>query len=386
MMRSLLAFVVLVLLPLVACSQDHTSEHGAADHSSHAGAPDHTAHAGAASSPAVPGMVDVEVPVARRQTIGVRTALVERRPLVQRIRTVGIVAADERQVRHIHTKVSGWVRQLSINFTGQEVRPGDPILSIYSPELVATQREYLLALGAVRRQGDPSMRTLLESARTRLLLWDVSDAQIKDLERSGTPERAVTLHAPIGGYITMKPVYGGMYVTPDMELYTVADLRTVWIFADVYEDEIGVVRTGQMATMTLAAVAGAPRTAAVSYISPTVESATRTVRVRLEADNSDGTLKPGMYATVEINVPLGELVAVPEDAVIDTGERRVVFVEVAEGHYQPREVALGRRAQGNYEVRSGLGPGERVVVSAQFLLDSESRLRAASGGPTHAGH
>ena len=386
-MRTLLVVVVLALVPLVACSQDHTSEHAAAaDHTSLAAAPNHTAHSGAASSPGVPGMVDVEVPVARRQAMGVRTALVEQRALVQRIRTVGIVAADERQVRHIHTKVSGWVQQLSVSFTGQQVRPGEPILSIYSPELVATQREYLLALAAVRRQGDPSMRTLLESARTRLLLWDLSDAQIKDLERSGTPERSVTLHAPIGGYITMKPVYGGMYVTPEMELYTVADLRTVWILADVYEDEIGLVRTGQTATIKLAAVPGTSRTAAVSYINPTVESATRTVRVRLETENGDGALKPGMYATVEIDVPLGDLVAIPEDAVIDTGERRVVFVEVAEGHYQPREVVLGRRAEGNYEVRSGLAPGERVVVSAQFLLDSESRLRAASGGPTHAGH
>lgn len=230
------------------------------------------------------------------------------------------------------------------------------------------------------------MRKLLDSARTRLRLWDLTDVQLKELERSGTPERAVTLHAPIGGYVTMKPVYGGMYVTPDMELYAVADLRTVWIWADIYEDQMDVVRTGQEATITLSAAPAAPRTALVAYVSPTVETATRTLRVRLETDNVDGKLKPGMYATVEVDVPLGDVVALPEEAVIDTGERRLVFVEVADGRYQPREVGLGRRAQASYEVRSGLAPGDRVVVSAQFLLDSESRLRAAAGGPAHAGH
>ena len=372
-MRALLVLLLLVF----ACSRDQTSQHAA---------PGHAGHETAAQASPVPGMADVDVPLARRQTIGVRTVAIQQRPLAQRIRTVGVVAADERRVRHIHTKVSGWVQELFVNFTGEEVRVGEPILSIYSPELVATQREYLLALAAGRRQPDPSMRTLLESARTRLRLWDLTDAQIKELERSGTPGRAVILHAPIGGFVTMKPVYGGMYVTPEMELYTVADLRTLWIWADVYEDEIALIRTDQEATITLAAAPQASRTALVSYVSPTVETATRTVRVRLETDNADGELKPGMYATVQIDVPLGEALAVPEEAVIDTGERRVVFVEVSDGHYQPREVGLGRRAQGSYEVHSGLAPGDRVVVSAQFLLDSESRLRAASGGPAHAGH
>ena len=339
----------------------------------------------------VPGMAEVDVPYERRQSIGVRTAEITRRPLVERLRTAGLVVADERRVRKIQTKISGWVDELFVSFTGAAVNPGAPILSIYSPELVATQREYLLALEA-RRPGKGEAgaardsHLLLQSARSRLRYWDITDAQIQELVRSGEPRRSVVLHSPIGGYVTIKPVYQGMYVTPEMELYQVTDLSTVWIWGEIYENEIGLVAPGQTATIALPSAPGRLRNAVLSYVNPTLEAATRTLRVRFDVDNRDGALKPGMYATVELEAPLGDVLALPEEAVIDTGERRVVFVEVAQGRFQPREVTLGRSGQGYYEVLGGLTASERVVVSAQFLLDSESRLRGAAGGPAHGGH
>jgi RND family efflux transporter MFP subunit len=290
----------------------------------------------------------------------------------------------------VQTKIAGWVEQLFVNFTGQRVQAGDPILSIYSPDLVATQEEYLLALQASRAGGSDGSakdkRMLLESARSRLRFWDLTLAQIRDLEASGQPHRTVTLHSPIGGYVTLKPVSQGMYVTPEMELYTVTELGTVWVWADIYEDEISLVRPGQSATISLASEPGTARPAVISYVNPTLEPTTRTLRVRFDVENADGQLKPGMYAMVELEAPLGDVLALPEDAVIDTGERKVVFVALDEGRFQPREVRIGRKAQGYYEVLDGLVPDERVVVSAQFLLDSESRLRAAAGGPAHGGH
>jgi Cu(I)/Ag(I) efflux system membrane fusion protein len=376
----------LAIPTLSACTREPDAPATPAAHEGHAMAP---GPPGAATP--VKGMAEVEVSYERRQSIGVRTAEVTRRRLAERLRTAGLVVADERRVRKLQTKISGWVDELFVSFTGAYVKAGAPILSIYSPELVATQREYLLALQA-SRQGTPDSggtrdrRLLLESARSRLRYWDITDGQIEELARSGKPHRAVVLHSPIGGYVTLKPVYQGMYVTPEMELYQVTDLDTVWIWGDIYENEIGLVVSGQTATIMLPSAPGRPREALVSYVNPTVEPATRTLRVRFDVDNRDGALKPGMYATVELETPLGEVLALPEEAVIDTGERRVVFVEVAEGRFQPREVKLGRKGQDHYEVLDGLADGDRVVVSAQFLLDSESRLRAAASGPAHGGH
>jgi RND family efflux transporter MFP subunit len=194
------------------------------------------------------------------------------------------------------------------------------------------------------------------------------------------------LHSPIRGTVTLKPVYQGMYVTPEMELYTVTDLSRVWIWAEVFESDIELVRLGQEATIRLQSAPASERRATVSFVSPVLSGSTRTLRVRFDADNADGGLKPGQYAVAELDVPLGEVVAVPVDAVIRTGERDVVFVETGRGRYEPRAILLGRKAEDHYQARGGLAPGERVVVSSQFLLDSESRLRAASSGPAHGGH
>jgi Cu(I)/Ag(I) efflux system membrane fusion protein len=335
-------------------------------------------------------MAEVEVPYERRQLTGVRTAELAVRPLARQIRTVGLVVADERRVRRIQTKISGWVEELFVNFTGEPVRAGQPIVSIYSPELVASQREYLLALEAFGADRAPrglderERRLLLDSARRRLELFDVAPSHIAELERTRDPKRRIVLHSPIAGYVTLKSVVQGMYVTREMELYTVADLDRVWIWADVNEDEIPLVALGQQARIEVPSAPG-ERSGSVSYLQPTLDAATRTLRVRFEVENPGGALKPGMYATVTIERLLGEALALPEEALIDTGARRVVFVEVGEGRFQPREVELGRKGEGYYEVLIGLSAGERVAVSAQFLLDSESRLRGG-GRRGHGAH
>ena len=363
-------------------------------HASHkpSGAPAESREQGSesarASLPA--GMAEVEIPFERRQLAGVRTEKLTVRQVSRGLRTVGLVVADERRVRRIQTKISGWVEELFVDFTGDLVRSRQPILAIYSPELVATQREYLLALEAGAATDVPSPpfdreRTLLlESARARLGLFDVDDAQIAELERTRTPRRRVVLHSPIGGYVTFKSVLQGTYVTPEMELYTVADLDQVWIWADVTEEEIPLVSLGQTARIEVASAPG-ERSGTVSFVQPTLDAATRTLRVRFDVANPEGTLKPGMYATVILDRPLGEVLALPEEAVIDTGVRKIVFVEVTDGRFQPREVKLGRRGDAHYEVLEGLAPGEQVVVSAQFLLDSESRLRGVAR-PAHGAH
>lgn len=372
-----------LLLAVAACGPRETAPAHPPGHAGH----EIESAAQTESLPAAPDRVDVEVPFERRQLLGVRTAPVERRPLVREIRTVGLVGSDERRVRKVQSKISGWVESLSVSFTGELVKAGAPILSVYSPELVASQREYLLALEAAQSREPREPELLVESARDRLLRLDLTPAQVRRLERSGEVERSVTLHAPIGGFVTTKGVYQGMYITPETELYTISDLSQVWIWADLTEEESALAAVGMHARIELASRPAESLEAVVRWVSPVLEPATRTVRARFDAANADGTLKPGMYATVRLEKPLGEVLALPEDAVIDTGERKLVFVELEAGHYQPRTVELGRRGADGVEVLSGLAAGERVAVSAQFLLDSESRMRAAGGeSPAHGGH
>jgi Cu(I)/Ag(I) efflux system membrane fusion protein len=390
MNRSVRLAASVVALFVVACGRHEAEPSHPAGHATH-----ETATPPAAATSEVPvDRVEVAVPFERRQMLGVRTAPVERRPLVHEIRTVGLIGADERRVRKVQSKISGWVESLSVSFTGEFVKAGAPILSVYSPELVASQREYLLALEAAPQsrdagesaRGSQEGALLRESARNRLLRWDLTPAQVQRLERSRQVERAVTLYAPIGGFVTFKPVYQGMYITPEMELYTIADLSQIWIWADLTEEESSLVDVGMRAKIELASRPGPPLEAVVRFVSPVLDASTRTVRVRFDTPNPVGVLKPGMYATVRLEKPLGEVLALPDEAIIDTGQRKIVFVELEPGRYQPRTVELGRRGEGAVEVLAGLAAGERVVVSAQFLLDSESRLRAAGGSPTHGAH
>jgi len=335
-----------------------------------------------------------------QQLIGVVTAVAERRSLDRVIRTVGTVTVDESRVSDVHTKVEGWVEDLFANQTGRLVRQGQPLLTIYSPELVSAQEEYLVALRArertkespfaeVRRSGE----TMVAAARRRLELWDITDADIARLEKTGQTKKALTLHAPSTGHVMEKMVVEGMRVMPEMILYRLADLSRVWVDVTIYEFEAPLVQTGQRAELTLQSQPGAKLQGRVTYIYPTVESMTRTLRARLEFANPDLMLKPAMYGDVQILVPVAEQLAIPEQSVIDTGTRKVVFVVVDEGTFMPREVTVGPRAAGYYPVLSGLEEGDRVVSSANFLIDSESRFQAAieamaKGAPAgeHAGH
>src|SRR3990172_2519767 len=344
-----------------------------------------TAGHGETGSPAdAPGSVNVSPE--KQQLVGIRTAVVELGFLIKKIRTVGIVTFDETKVAQVYTKVDGWIEKLFVNYTGKLVEKGQPLFTFYSPELVSTQEEYLLALHAKKTLGSSSLQeirsgsaSLLEAAHRRLKLWDISEEQIEELQRRGEPTRTLTLFSPLTGFVIKKDAFQGMKVMPDKELYTIADLSTVWVNADIYEFELPNVRVGQTAAITLSYFPNRPFTGRVSWISPVLDEKTRTTKVRLEFSNPDFSLKPEMYANVEINVDTGKGLTIPNEAVLDSGLRKVVFLDKGEGRFQPAEVRLGGEIDSYYEVLSGLSPGERILASASFLLDSESRLKEAMG-------
>jgi RND family efflux transporter MFP subunit len=326
----------------------------------------------------------VQISPFKQQLIGVRTAPVTRRVLEKDIRTVGIVRPDESRIRKVHTKFPGWVDQLFVSYTGEPVRAGDPILSIYSPDLVSTQTEYLLARrGDQQLHGSPfpeaatGAKALLDAARRRLLLWDITPQQIRELEETGKPRTALTLHSPASGFVTVKDVYQGLYVTPDTELYTVADLSRVWVLLDIYENEMPSVHPGMPVTLRLRSQPGDSITGTIAYIYPYLDNQTRTNKARVEFDNPGLRFKPDMYATGEIHAALGERLVVPKDAVLDSGTRQIVFAAIGDGFFAPREVRLGERGDDYAEVLEGVREGEQVVVGANFMVDSESQLKAA---------
>jgi Cu(I)/Ag(I) efflux system membrane fusion protein len=340
---------------------------------------------GMARMGAPPG--EIMVDPAKQQLIGLRTAEASLRPLEKTIRTVGRVEYDERKLKQINTKIDGWIERLYVDFTGQLVKRGDPLFSIYSPELVSTQEEYLLALEAKRRvssspflQVAASGDSLLEAARRRLLLWDITPEQIAELERTGKPTKALTLASPIDGFVIEKMATQGMKVDPSMVLYKIADLSAVWVYADVYEYEMPLVRQGQQATVRLSYYPGQTFRGRVIYVYPYLDTKTRTAKLRLELPNTaDWKLKPGMFADVELKADLGRRLAVPREAILDSGTRQIVFVEKGNGHFEPKEVTLGMRVDGQQEILAGLKAGSRVVASANFFLDSESKLRESMG-------
>ncbi|MDO8700756.1 MAG: efflux RND transporter periplasmic adaptor subunit [Deltaproteobacteria bacterium] len=328
----------------------------------------------------------VSVSPEKQQLVGIRTAVAEVRPLVKKIRTVGIVTYDETKVAQVFTKVEGWIEKLFVNYTGKLVEKGQPLFTLYSPDLVATQDEYLLALQAKESLASSSLQeiragsaSLLEATRRRLSLWDISDEQIKELQRSRQLTRTLTFYAPSSGFVIKKDAVQGMKVMPDKELYTITDLSAVWVNADIYEFDLANVRLGQRATIALSYFPGQTFSGKVTWISPVLEEKTRTTKVRLEFANRDFKLKPEMYANVEIEVDGGKKLAIPDEAVLDSGIRKIVFIDKGDGRYAPAEVKLGSKFDGYYEVLSGLSPGERIIASASFLLDSESRLKEAMG-------
>ncbi|HLJ74578.1 MAG TPA: efflux RND transporter periplasmic adaptor subunit [Thermoanaerobaculia bacterium] len=319
----------------------------------------------------------VAIPPGRQQLIGVKLATAELRDLSQTIRTTGRVTVDERRVAQVRTKFDGFVERLYVNFTGQQVRRGEPLLAIYSPDLLSTENDLILA----ERNHSELGRTLAEAARARLRLWDMSDEDIHQVASTGKPMRDVILRSPVSGVVITKNALAGARVMPADTLYEVADLSDVWVMADIYESELAFVRVGTPAQIN---VAGRTIAGRVTFVGPVIAPQTRTASVRIELDNRAGLLKPDMYADVILQAPAGTSVAVPDSAVMNTGTRSVVFIALGNGEFAPRQVITGAKTNGFYAIRSGVQPGERVVVDANFLVDSESRLKSAlsqmSGG------
>jgi multidrug efflux pump subunit AcrA (membrane-fusion protein) len=323
----------------------------------------------------------IKVSPERQQIIGVKFATVEADATTRSIRAVGKVSADETRVGHVHTRIEGWIEQVFVNFIGDVVKKGQPMLTIYSPEMLASEEELLIAARA--RDVMPS---LFDAARRRLQLWDLSDDQIQQVIQTGQPIRSITVFAPMDGFITERKAFPNQKVTPDSDLYTITDLSRVWIMADVFESDIAAIKIGDPVYVMFDNASVPSMAAKVNYIQPQVDPMTRTLKVRLDANNSGIRMKPEMFVNVEFAVPTQAKLTVPSGAVLDTGDRQTVFVDLGNGYLQPRQVTIGDRFNDRIAITSGLSAGERVVSSGTFLIDSESRLKAAAdgmGAPQH---
>lgn len=318
--------------------------------------------------------------------MGVRTTQVVKKDLSRTVRTVGLVAYEEPKQFSVNSKVDGWVERLYINETGQFVKKGSALLEIYSPELVSAQEEFLLARNnsqSLAQSPFPSIadgaNRLLESSRRRLKLWDISERQIKRLEESGEVAKTLTLYAPYDGIVSMKMVREGQFIKRGMELLMLSDISKIWIYADIYEYEMAWVKLGQKAKIMLPYIGSDPIESEVSYIYPFVEPKTRTIKARFDIDNPDFTLKPDMYVNVRLeSEPVKDALAVPIEAVMNSGEKKLVFAALGDGRFEPRQIKVGMQDEEGYvQIIQGVLEGERVVTSAQFLFDSESRLREA---------
>jgi len=326
----------------------------------------------------------------KQQLIGVRTDTVKRESVNRTIRAVAQVQIDETKIARIHVKIPGWVDQIYVDFVGKLVRKGQPLFSFYSPDLVSTQQEYLIALRAQNDLGtspfpevSKGSETLLQATRERLRLWDISDDQLKKLDETGQASRDITMYSPVDGFVTKREVYEKMYLQPETELYELVDLSTVWVNAEIYEFEVPYVKVDQPVTMSLSYFPGRTYTGKVAYIYPTVDPTTRTVKVRLEFSNPDFDLKPDMFAEAQLNISYGTQIFVPQEALLDAGTEQIVFVALGDGYFEPRKVQLGARLDGRIIVLFGVKPGEKIVTSGNFLIDSESRLKSAMGGMKH---
>lgn len=346
---------------------------------------DHTAHTGdQLSAQSENSMV---ISPERLQSIGVKFEPAARRPLDHIIRTVGRVEVDERLLSRVTIKLEGWVDRLFVNYTGELVKQGQKLFTLYSPELVATQEEYLIALRSSRSLGKsefPEVATgakaLLEASRRRLVLWDIEPRHIRDLERTGQVLTTLPIHAPQNGTVINKTAVEGLHTKPGDELYTIADLSRIWIMGDIYEYELPLIAIGQTASVSLSYAPEVSLKARIGFIYPTVDPQTRTAKVRFELDNPGERLKPGMYTNLELKVPLGVRLVVPKDAILESGERRIVFIHLGGGRLEWRKATIGQRSGDWVEILEGVQEGEHVVTSANFLIDSESQLKAAVGG------
>jgi membrane fusion protein, copper/silver efflux system len=346
----------------------------------------------------------VEIPTDKRQLMGVKTATALVQPLTKTIRTVGLVEYDQRLVNTINTKIEGWIEKLYVNFTGSQVKKGDPVADIYSPELWATQQEFInMAKWAKRTQARSESRTkttepsegdfdvasmidrdaqfLVEAARQRLKLWDISDAQIARIEESEKPIRTLTVYSPYSGYVLQKSVNQGQRIMPGEKLLDVVDLSTVWINADIYEFELPLIKVGDKATIELSYLPGKRFSTKIDYINPVLEGETRTAKARFLIPNEDGRIKPQMFTNVEITIDLGRTLVVPAEAVINTGVRKIAYVDKGDGNFEPREVITGTETEKMVEITAGLKAGEKVASAANFLIDSEAKLKGVEPLP-----
>lgn len=318
---------------------------------------------------------EVEIDMEKQRLIGVKTAEAAVRPLVKTIRTTGRVEYDETRLVSVNTKIEGWIERLYIDYEGKPVKKGEPLAELYSPELIAAQEEFLLALKWAGTSNGPENDPLLQAARRKLRLWDISDKQMDKIAETGKPLRTLTVYSPAEGYAAEKMVIEGMKVMAGERLFNIADISSVWVMADIYGYEMPDVKVGQRADITFSYMPGVKIASTVEYIYPSVSTETRTAKARLRASNPGGRLRPGMFADVSLKVDLGKRLSVPEDAVIETGLRQLVYVDKGEGYFEPREIRAGASAGGMREVLSGLKAGQRVASSATFLIDSEAQLK-----------
>jgi Cu(I)/Ag(I) efflux system membrane fusion protein len=333
----------------------------------------------------------VKLSVAKVQKLGVRVERAEKRVLKRQVRASGRVEIDERRVVSVAPRFEGWVDKLHVNVTGQPVAKGQPLFEVYSPDLVSAQREYQVAskgvvsLREARPEAKAGMRQLADAALARLKTWEISDEQIQALEASLEPQRTMTFRAPASGVVTEKKAVQGMRFMPGEALFQIADLSAVWVVADVFEQDIGIVKNGAAVTVGVSAYPGESFVGRITYVYPTLKAETRTIPVRVELANPGGKLKPAMFAEVTMDAAISRAgVTVPHSAVIDSGQRQVVFVQKDEGRFEPREVRVGARDADYVELLSGVQAGEVVVVGANFLIDAESNLKAAVTGMSEA--
>jgi Cu(I)/Ag(I) efflux system membrane fusion protein len=328
----------------------------------------------------------VKISLSRLQKLGVRTEAIASRVMDRTVRAVGTVQADERGLYTVSPRFEGWITRLYVNTTGASVARGQPLLEVYSPDLVAAQEEYRAAARGLKEMAEASpdaragMEDLVKGGLIRLRNWDIAETDLAALRSSGTIKNSLTLRSPANGVVVEKMAIDGMRFMPGEPLFRIADLSKVWIIGNVFEQDLAAVRIGQTASVRLTAYPGRTFEGKVTFVYPTVQQETRTAQVRIELPNRDGLLKPDLYGTISIAAGASEpLLTVPDSAVLDSGTRQAVLVELGEGIFEPREVKLGTRGDGYVQVLDGLDEGEKVVVNGNFLIDAESNLKAALG-------
>ena len=333
-----------------------------------------------------PNLVPITLTPQRMQSIGVKTGTVDYKQVHDEIRTTGNVEANEARLAEVQVRFAGWIQKVYVDATFQQVRKGQPLLTIYSPELVATENEYLLAkqnrefLAQSTVPGVASGATsLLSSATERLKQWGIPDREIEELEQTGKVKRELEIDSPASGFVTERSALPNMYVQPGTKLYSVADLSTVWVYAQVFQNDIGRIKMGDSSSITVDSYPGRTFPGRVSFIWPQLDPTTRTAKVRLEIPNSDMKLSLGMFVNVKLDLSMGRQLVIPTSGVYQSGTRQIAFVDHGNGYFEPREIEAGARAGDDFVVTKGLKAGERIATSANFLMDSESQLQAAMG-------